>query len=56
LIARGLSNAAIAEELAVSVKTVETHVAAAFAKIGVRSRAQLAAAYTREALSAGETG
>jgi DNA-binding NarL/FixJ family response regulator/tetratricopeptide (TPR) repeat protein len=52
LVARGLSNAAIAEQLSVSVKTVEKHVAAAFSKLHVRSRAQLAAVFTRDALSA----
>jgi DNA-binding NarL/FixJ family response regulator len=52
LVARGLSNAAIAEQLSVSVKTVEKHIAAAFSKLHVRSRAQLAAVYTRDALSA----
>ena len=52
LVAHGLSNAAIAEQLSVSVKTVEKHIAAAFVKLHVRSRAQLAAVYTRDALSA----
>jgi DNA-binding CsgD family transcriptional regulator len=56
LVARGLSNAAIAEDLSLSVKTVEKHIAAAFTKLGVRSRAQLATAYTRGALKAEETG
>jgi DNA-binding NarL/FixJ family response regulator len=55
LVARGLSNAAIAAQLSVSVKTVEKHIAAAFAKLNVRSRAQLAAVYTRDALSAETT-
>ena len=39
LVARGLSNAAIAERLVVSKKTVEHHVSAIFAKLGVDSRA-----------------
>lgn len=43
LIARGETNATIAERLDISVKTVEKHVSSAFAKLGVRNRAQLAA-------------
>jgi DNA-binding CsgD family transcriptional regulator len=42
-IARGLSNRAIADELVLSARTVETHVANALAKLGFVSRAQLAA-------------
>jgi DNA-binding CsgD family transcriptional regulator len=38
------TNRAIANELFLSVKTVETHLAASFRKLGVRSRAELAGA------------
>ncbi len=40
----GKANRAIANELFLSVKTVETHLAASFRKLGVRSRSQLARA------------
>jgi DNA-binding CsgD family transcriptional regulator len=42
LIARGLSNRAIADELVLSARTVETHVANAMSKLGFSSRTQLA--------------
>jgi DNA-binding CsgD family transcriptional regulator len=42
LAAEGLSNKDIAHALAVSVHTVEIHLAHAFAKLGVQSRSQLA--------------
>jgi DNA-binding CsgD family transcriptional regulator/tetratricopeptide (TPR) repeat protein len=44
LVTQGLTNHEIAEELFVSPKTVEDHLARAFAKVGVSSRASLAAA------------
>jgi DNA-binding NarL/FixJ family response regulator len=43
LASRGLSNQAIADELVVSVRTVETHLSHAYAKLGIASRADLAA-------------
>jgi DNA-binding CsgD family transcriptional regulator len=41
LAAEGLSNKEIASKLVVTVNTVETHLSHAYAKLGVRSRAQL---------------
>jgi DNA-binding NarL/FixJ family response regulator len=43
LAAQGLRNAEIAEKLFVSVTTVKTHLAHVYAKLGLRSRAELAA-------------
>ena len=48
LIADGHTNREIAEQLYVSRRTVETHVAHAFQKLGVRSRTQLAVAVLSE--------
>lgn len=41
----GARNREIANQLSVSEKTVETHLAAAFRKLGIRSRTELAARY-----------
>jgi len=48
LVARGLTNRQVAAELFVSDRTVETHLAHAFGKLGVTSRAGAAAAWERE--------
>jgi DNA-binding NarL/FixJ family response regulator len=47
LIARGLSNRAVAGELVISVKTVGSHIEHIYTKIGVRTRAG-AALYAME--------
>lgn len=45
LVARGYSNRQIAAELVLSVRTVTTHISHIFAKLGVSSRAAIAAAW-----------
>jgi DNA-binding NarL/FixJ family response regulator len=47
LAAEGLTNKAIAEQVFVSVKTVESNLKRAYAKLGISSRAQLARALDR---------
>jgi DNA-binding NarL/FixJ family response regulator len=42
-VAQGLTNRGIADELVLSARTVETHIANAIAKLGFNSRSQLAA-------------
>jgi DNA-binding CsgD family transcriptional regulator len=46
-VAAGLGNAAIAERLSISKKTVEKHVGSIYDKLGIRSRAQLAGLLAR---------
>jgi DNA-binding NarL/FixJ family response regulator len=48
LIARGLSNRAIADELVISQATVARHVANMLTKLGFSSRAQVAAWVARQ--------
>src|SRR5262249_39398640 len=48
LVAAGRTNPAIAAELFLSVKTVETHLRNVFGKLGVTSRAEVAAAFARD--------
>lgn len=45
LLAEGLSNAEIAERLTLSAKTVDHHISAVLAKLGVASRGQAAAVH-----------
>ena len=44
LAARGLTSREIAETIVVSTRTVENHLQRAYEKLGVRGRAELAAA------------
>lgn len=57
LLARGMSNTEIANELVVSIQTVKSHVAAILMKIGVRDRTQaVIAAYETGFVTPGTTG
>ena len=42
LVASGLSNKQVAEQLYISATTVDTHMRKVYAKLGIRSRTQLA--------------
>jgi DNA-binding NarL/FixJ family response regulator len=44
LAARGMSDRDIADDLVVSVRTIESHLAAAYRKLGITSRRELATA------------
>ncbi|MFN6122806.1 MAG: response regulator transcription factor, partial [Actinomycetes bacterium] len=48
LVARGRSNAEIAAELHLSVRTVESNLTRVYRKLGVRSRAELIAGRSRQ--------
>ena len=48
LVATGLTNREVAAELFLSVKTVQFHLTRVYAKLGVRSRSELAAARASE--------
>ncbi len=54
LLCAGLKNSEIAERLCRSVRTVDHHVAAAFAKLGVGSRAEAVAAAGRAGIAPAE--
>jgi DNA-binding CsgD family transcriptional regulator len=49
LVARGLTNREVGEELIVSAKTVEHHLSRIYGKLGVRSRTELARIYAPDA-------
>jgi DNA-binding CsgD family transcriptional regulator len=52
LVARGLTNAQIADELVLSVRTVDHHVSAVLTKLGVTTRAEAVAAAERSGVPA----
>ena len=52
LVARGLSNGAIADELYISRKTVSTHVSHILAKLAMSSRTEVAGWAIREGIAA----
>ncbi|WP_079033927.1 response regulator transcription factor [Streptomyces sp. JHA19] len=56
LAATGLTNRRIARELVLSAKTVEYHLSHAYAKLGIRSRVELAARIAPSAEAPGTAG
>lgn len=54
LVSAGLSNREVADELFVSVKTVQFHLTRIYAKLGLRSRSELAAQYRTDDSTRGE--
>jgi DNA-binding CsgD family transcriptional regulator len=47
LVATGLRNAEVADRMFISPRTVQTHLSHVFTKLGISSRAELAAEATR---------
>jgi DNA-binding NarL/FixJ family response regulator len=56
LVARGLSNQRIADELGLSLETVRTYLRRLFAKLGINDRTHLAVLAHQAGLLSGETG
>jgi non-specific serine/threonine protein kinase len=48
LVSRGLTNRQVAEQLLVATRTIETHLEHIFAKLGVQTRAEVAAWAARQ--------
>lgn len=53
LVAAGNSNAEVADELYLSIKTIQYHLTRVYAKLGIRGRGELAAVYAENTPSAG---
>jgi non-specific serine/threonine protein kinase len=51
LVARGMTNRQLADQLLVATRTIETHLEHIFAKLGVQTRAEVAAWATRQGLA-----